>query len=172
MKILVVSDSHGKNSYIDQAVARESPFDIMAFCGDSERRLDEYEFNSYYAGEGERYGFYAVRGNCDFFVDYPEEVCFAAEGHKIFMIHGHQGHIRAKRSEEGLVKAALERDADIVLYGHTHIAKISRYEDGRILVVNPGSLTYPRGNAGVGTYATVEIGADGKVEAEIHKIMG
>ena len=155
MKILAVSDSHGKNSNIDEAVKREMPFDIMAFCGDAEKSLDEYEFNSYYAPEGERYGFYAVCGNCDWRSSYPAEAEFTVCGHKIYLTHGHLSHIRAKLSDEGLLLEAAKRGADIVLFGHTHQAKIEYYDDRGILLVNPGSLTYPRNGSGIGTYAVI-----------------
>ncbi|MCR5785715.1 MAG: metallophosphoesterase [Eubacterium sp.] len=168
MKILVVSDSHGRNSNIDEAIRREKPFDILAFCGDAERSLDEYEFNGYYAPEGERYGFYAVCGNCDWRSEYPGEVFFEAAGHKIYMTHGHLSHIRAKLSFDGLINEGKKRGADVVLFGHTHDARIENA--GGILLINPGSLTYPRDGSGIGTYAVLKLEEGKAPKAEIFKL--
>ncbi len=44
--------------------------------------------------------------------------------------------------DEDAVEAARENGADILVYGHTHVPEIR--QDGGILVLNPGSLTFPR----------------------------
>ena len=38
MKILVVSDSHGRDENLEQAVMQETPFDMLIHCGDVEGR--------------------------------------------------------------------------------------------------------------------------------------
>ena len=43
MKILVVSDTHGRDSGLEKAVAQESPFDMLIHCGDVEGREDYIE---------------------------------------------------------------------------------------------------------------------------------
>jgi uncharacterized protein len=55
---------------------------------------------------------------------------------------------------------------DVIVQGHSHVENVTRY--GATLVVNPGSATLPRNLVGVpGTVAILEIGADGRVDAEI-----
>ena len=38
MKILVVSDTHGRDENFEQAVMQEAPFDMLIHCGDVEGR--------------------------------------------------------------------------------------------------------------------------------------
>ena len=40
MKILVVSDTHGRDSGLERAVELERPFDMLIHCGDVEGRED------------------------------------------------------------------------------------------------------------------------------------
>lgn len=81
-----------------------------------------------------------VKGNCDFSTNTPydrlEEVC----GKKIFLTHGHRYGV--KENLFRLRYKALEAQADIVLYGHTHIGQID-FEEG-IWYINPGSVSQPR----------------------------
>ena len=76
-----------------------------------------------------------------------EEIC----GKKFFLTHGHRYSVK-----DGILKLkykALETGADIVLYGHTHIAKID-YEEG-IWYINPGSAAEPRD--GSPSFAIIDI---------------
>ena len=38
MKVLVVSDTHGRDESLEMAVALEQPFDYLIHCGDVEGR--------------------------------------------------------------------------------------------------------------------------------------
>ena len=38
MKILIVSDTHGRDENLEKAVYREEPFDYLIHCGDVEGR--------------------------------------------------------------------------------------------------------------------------------------
>ena len=53
---------------------------------------------------------------------------------------------------------------DVVIFGHTHIAKIEHYKD--ILLVNPGSATLPGYMPKLGTVALLTIHS-GEVEARV-----
>jgi hypothetical protein len=53
--------------------------------------------------------------------------------------------------------------ADILLFGHTHIAEIVKNGSGYIL--NPGSISDPRGNSSE-SYAIIEIN-NSKVELKL-----
>ena len=57
-----------------------------------------------------------------------------------------------------------EDPPDVVVFGHTHFAKIERYKDA--LLVNPGSPTVPNYVPKLGTVALLTINS-GKVEARI-----
>ena len=77
------------------------------------------------------------------------------EGVRIFYTHGHNYNV--KYGTQRLSETAKANCYDIVLYGHTHIAKIL-YEDG-IYIVNPGSCSSPR--AGKASYAVIDITKQG-----------
>ena len=38
MKVLIVSDTHGKDENLEAAVYKEAPFDLLIHCGDVEGR--------------------------------------------------------------------------------------------------------------------------------------
>ena len=66
---------------------------------------------------------------------------------------------------DGLLNAAHFSGAGLVLYGHTHIARVDYY--GGMTVVNPGS-------SGLGTkptFALIEVTDEGRVAARIMNIM-
>ncbi|MBQ6539855.1 MAG: metallophosphoesterase [Oscillospiraceae bacterium] len=131
MKILVVSDTHGRASYLMEAVDTEKP-DAVIHLGDGYKDL---------RGLGLMYpdiGVYSVGGNCDFSVELPKYLVFVTHGVKIFMTHGHT--YRVKSSLWELIRAAKSQKADVVLYGHTHTADMEEREG--MTVINPGSLGY------------------------------
>jgi putative phosphoesterase len=101
----------------------------------------------------------AVHGNCDVTAirnSYPTRRDLVVEGKVIRCIHGDVGGRTADAA------AAAERDADVVLYGHSHMPKI-RKEDG-VLLFNPGSPTQKR-FARYPSYGILEIGEE--IEARI-----
>ena len=57
-------------------------------------------------------------------------------------------------SLHGMEKAKA-KDCQIVMYGHTHTPVVE--EENGILVINPGSLTYPRQRGRRPSYAVMEI---------------
>ena len=82
---------------------------------------------------------YAVAGNNDW-GQKPEDYSkiIELEGSRIWLTHGHK-YLR------DLLGEAKAREADVVVYGHTHVPDIS-WHDG-ILLINPGSPSYPRQNS-------------------------
>ena len=114
MRFLIFSDSHGHPEYINEALARASRYDGVFFLGDGLRDL------AYCDVSDDRLFF--VKGNCDIFYmpgeDYPESRLLVFDNKKIFITHGHRYGV--KYSLDSLIYAAAERDADIVLFGHTH----------------------------------------------------
>ena len=96
---------------------------------------------------------YIVAGNNDFFADLPgeEEICIGER--KILMTHGHGYYV--SRNTNRLKKAAIERGVHIAMYGHTHIPEIDMNDD--VIVLNPGSLSYPRQAGHRGSYIIIHI---------------
>ncbi len=84
-----------------------------------------------------------VRGNCDTEVDqmvlpFPilsDYTCLFADGIRMFATHGHH------QNPENLPPLAA---GNAFLYGHTHILKAEKNENG-VLLLNPGSVSLPKG---------------------------
>ena len=76
-------------------------------------------------------------------------------GHRIFFTHGHLYGVKTAGTALLEKKAAAE-NCDIVLYGHTHLAKVE-YRQGRYFL-NPGSLRQPM----EGHPSYIELNLDGK----------
>ena len=82
MKILIVSDTHGRDEKLEAAVAVEQPFDYLIHCGDVEGR-------EFFIEALAECPCTIVAGNNDFFSDLPREDEIVLEGHKIMVTHGH-----------------------------------------------------------------------------------
>lgn len=59
------------------------------------------------------------------------------------------------------------KDADMIVYGHTHVARVT--EDGGRIIVNPGALTEKANVYGPGSpkFALIEIDSVGSIRVEI-----
>ena len=133
MRCLVVSDTHGRQGNLEKVIQKVGHIDMLIHCGDVEgfeehiRGLVDCEVHM-------------VRGNCDTFSDLPREDVFSVGKYTIFLTHGH--HYKVNYGTEDLKNAAMERWADIAIYGHTHIPMVDQSE--LVMAINPGSLTQPR----------------------------
>ena len=145
--LLVISDSHGRGDLVREAAALHRGAEALLFLGDGVRDLE-------YVTPVPTRALCAVRGNCDWHiprdaaVEFPTERCLVFGEYRIFMMHGHTHGV--KHGTDAAIRAAAERGADVLLYGHTHIPE-ERYipagetVDGYTLtrpmyVFNPGSL--------------------------------
>lgn len=150
MKILVVSDSHGRSDNLRRAVELNCDSDAIIHLGDGYNDLK-------YAGTAD-IPIYRVRGNGEEFLsringnDVPRELFIELDGVKILMMHGHTHSV--KSGLDRAVEYALEKKADILLFGHTH-TPLERYlpEGTRVgeqictkgfYIFNPGSIGEPR----------------------------
>lgn len=145
MRIVVFSDCHGDVFRALEVVRRNEKEKLFVFLGDGADVLDTLR------QQFPQKEFIGVRGNCDFFCNLPDEYMIDVEGVKILCTHGHLYGV--KFSEERLITAARGRNAQIVLYGHTHRA-VSRYIDG-LYIVCPGSISRPADFER--SYATIDI---------------
>jgi len=151
MKIVVISDSHGKRDRVEEVLDMHKNADVFLFLGDGLRDI--------YGNEHSHRGglFAAVEGNCDGFdffggEKYPRERMIVLEEYNILMMHGHTRGV--KHGIEAAAEYAASVGADILLYGHTH-QPVERYiPEGRqigdtvlekpLRIFNPGSLGEPR----------------------------
>lgn len=143
MRILVISDSHGSLRNIEKAIEAQPDAKNIIFLGDGEKDIEEasYIYNDR--------NFYVVKGNCDFFSNEKASDVVTINGTRIYFTHGNY-----MRDVENLVQSAKQGNAQIALYGHTHIA-YTNYFDG-VYVMNPGSITAPRDQSR-GSYGIIDI---------------
>jgi len=135
------------------AVDIESP-DFILHLGDNDRNCSAVE--SMYPHIPLR----KVRGNCDRSSAELEIDEFVLEGKRFFMTHGHLFGVKTGKSR--IIESAINRNADILLFGHTHVPHHSI--NNNLIVVNPGNI-----GEGGNTYAVLEI-KNGDVTCELKKL--
>ncbi len=151
MKLLILSDSHRELEYMRDAVRRERP-DAVIHLGDLVPDADRL------AEEFLGLPVLSVRGNCDF--SQParaEELLRTFEGVKIFGVHGHRYHVKQTLLHAEL--AARQREADVLLFGHTHCPYCECYNG--LWMLNPGACS---GRAP--SYGVVQI-ENGKINCRV-----
>lgn len=155
MKILVVSDTHNKHENLDMVIEELRP-DRIFHLGDGEGCEDYVEAVAECPVE-------IVRGNCDFASNLPAEVVMRVGAHVVMLTHGH--YYQVNYGTQVLVEAARDKGADVVFYGHTHVPEITW--QGEVLVINPGSISYPRQEGREPSYAVVDVDKNGEFSCEI-----
>ncbi len=156
MKVLVVSDTHGRDTNLERAVSIEAPFDMLIHCGDVEGR----EFFVQALADCECH---IVTGNNDFFSDLPREEEFCLSGKKVLVTHGH--YYGVSMDIQGVVEEARARGCSVVFFGHSHRPVIEA-RDG-VLAINPGSLSYPRQQGRKPSYVVLSTDLSGNMNPEI-----
>lgn len=160
LRILIMSDSHGRNENVELAIAqvREEigEFQMLIHLGDVG---DARELESL-AGVP----CYIVRGNTDYDAKLLNANVIEAGGHRIFATHGHLYQVDMRL--DLLRFAALENDCDIAMYGHTHVPYLE--EDNSlgtddVTILNPGSISKPRQADHRYTYMVMEIDDEDEV---------
>ena len=152
MKILVMSDSHGNKENMFNAVDLEVP-DLILHLGDNDRDCDDIEL--LYPEIPLR----SVRGNCDRSSAGPDRDEFTLEGKRFFMTHGHLYSVKSGKAR--IVDAAVNRNIDVLLFGHTHLPHHSIINS--LTLINPGSI-----GLGGKSYAILDI-IDGEVFCELKR---
>lgn len=157
MKYLVISDTHSKVDctikYIKNNILKKNDIEAIFFLGD-------------YVEDGELIGkklnlkTYIVAGNGDYGSGYNEDLLLEINDKKILLTHGHR--YRLGYNLDTLCYKGEEVGADIILYGHTHIPIYTIEND--IIILNPGSPSYPRTNNNKKTFAILDIDKEVKVE--------
>lgn len=145
MKILIVSDTHGRDTNLEFVVEKEAPFDMLIHCGDVEGR-------EFFIEALAECPCCIVAGNNDFFSDLPREEEITLGGRKALVTHGH--YYGVSMDLYGITEEAASRGCEIVLFGHTHRPTAERCNG--VLAVNPGSLAYPRQQGRRPSYAVME----------------
>lgn len=147
MKILVMSDTHGKTELAEKIIAKMDKIELLIHLG------DHYE-DAMSLGRCMNIKVAAVKGNCDR-GEVEEEMVLELEKHKLLLTHGHQYGVKSNLTR--IYYKALELGCDIVLFGHIHMPVNIKHDD--VLIMNPGSLSLPRGGSRP-SYGIIEIEGD------------
>ena len=136
MNILVVSDTHGNQRTMREAIFRQGSFDCLIHLGDG------VQDGIAVAGEL-GIPFYGVCGNEDFNVAAPETLRLVLGSWTFFLMHGHQLDINAYQSGQvweshlaAMADCARKKEAQVFLFGHTHRPLLK--EVNGTVIVNPG----------------------------------
>ena len=131
-KVLVVSDSHGEVGNMLLAAELVRP-QLLIHLGDGwrdvqrlRRLLPELPCEQ-------------VPGNCDYRVHEPAERILELEGKRVYLCHGHTQGVKTDLAM--VLRTAMERGAEVLLFGHTH----KPFVDIRsgVVMLNPGSISAP-----------------------------
>ncbi len=164
MNFLVFSDSHGKTAAMASLIRQHiASIDAVIHLGDG--AADVLYLRSIFPS----LNIYAVLGNCDPFsyteYEIPPYHMLNIGDKMIFCCHGNR--LGVSEGISGLIAEAVHRDADIVLFGHTH-AVFEKYfpvgdnsvsSDKPRWVFNPGSISKPRD--GVCSFALLHVSEKG-----------
>ncbi|MGI6169541.1 MAG: metallophosphoesterase family protein [Christensenellales bacterium] len=127
MRVLILSDSHGRKDNVLRALDQAGRIDAVVHAGDGGKDLPDLELPCY-----------AVRGNCDWALELPLELEFTLDGTGFFLCHGHEFGV--KRGLLRLFYRAQQAKAQYAIFGHTHKSAVLQ-RDG-VTFINPGSIGF------------------------------
>ena len=156
MKAIVFSDSHDRVSLMEDLTKKYlSRIDCIIHLGDcTEDTAALRELGK---------PLFQVRGNNDYDSLYPLERTVSLAGKRIYMTHGHRQKVYW--NTDVLYYTAAQEQADVALFGHTHVPYLEN--EGGIIIMNPGSISLPRGGNGLTFgFLTVE---GGKITASVRE---
>lgn len=150
-KILVVSDTHGDESWM--SLIKDNNFDYIIHAGDHllGKRIKDIT-NNY------------VDGNNDWGTKNID--VFEIENQKFVLIHGDEQHLSGSNPEhisKKLHNIIEKYNPNIIVYGHTHIPFIYKYNN--TVILNPGSMSYSR-HDGNKYYLVLELNSKGILNVE------
>ncbi|MEY8392279.1 YfcE family phosphodiesterase [Lachnospiraceae bacterium] len=157
MRILIVSDTHKKHKALEEVIKTAGHIDMMIHLGDSEG------CEEYIAGMVDC-PLEIVGGNNDFFSDLEREKELNIGKYRVLITHGHYYYV--SMGVEDIRKEAAGRGMDIVMFGHTHRPLLDASKG--VVVLNPGSVSYPRQEGHKPSYALMEIDENGEAHFSIH----
>lgn len=157
-KILVVSDTHGEYRNVVNLIQNMAGLDYMIHLGDHAEDAD-------YISDITGIKVLSVRGNNDHYSlgVVPERLIFNEGKFRILAVHGHRQAVGFNLTR--LSELAMDEDADIVLYGHTHF--YSEENHAGIKFLNPGSPSIPRDYDRTKTVAILNLGQYIEIEKVI-----
>lgn len=145
MKIIVFSDTHGRIEKCVKALEKAKDAELIVHLGDISRDVNDLRILA------PQIPIEDVPGNNDFSSTVKYTRIIEAEGKKLLLTHGH--NYRVSQSFELLAEEVIRNEADIGLFGHTHVP-FDGYELG-VHLFNPGSISLPA--KGTSTYGIITI---------------
>ncbi|PHK50630.1 YfcE family phosphodiesterase [Staphylococcus edaphicus] len=146
-KWIIVSDNHTEQGILFDIINHHEHIDVAIHLGDSEFAYDDSELSH----------FHRVKGNTDFYPEFPNEETVEVKGIKAFYTHGHLYQVNRNRML--LAEHAQSIGCQFAFYGHTHVAKHEHIGD--VHVINPGSISQSRSDIEE-TYAELLVDEDKK----------
>lgn len=131
MRMAIVSDTHGRYGLAVKALDAKGHFQYIVHLGDTVADAEMIE-----VATASR--LIKISGNCDP-SGHPATRLIFISGKRLLATHG--DIFAVKSGLEDLYEQARDNEADIVLYGHTHIPFINDLNG--ILFINPGTFTSP-----------------------------
>ena len=156
MKILIVSDTHGRHGNLELVLQKEAPIDMLIHLGDVERGED-------YIEAVVDCPMHLLAGNNDLFSHLPTEKEICIGKYKVLLTHGHGYYV--SMDTRTLRRVAQAREIDIVMFGHTHKPYLD--VDGDMKVLNPGSISYPRQEGRKASYVVMEMDVGGQLKFQL-----
>ena len=143
MKILVLSDSHGKYQYVFDIIYENADSDVIIHLGDGVSEVDEAAREVADMRHLKTLQIIKVRGNCDIFTSDPVTSFDNIGGHKFYSTHGYSvngtaASVKARLGVDALCEDARQNGFDVALFGHTH--KAFYEERSGIHLFNPGAV--------------------------------
>lgn len=148
IRLLVLSDAHRDYLSLAAAIRLHPEADMVFFLGDGEDDFNSQTVSKLLTNKKVT----AVCGNCDMYSLLPKEELIPLGGKRIFALHGHTRCV--KYGLEELAEAAKAKQADLVLYGHTHVPQHDCIDGVDYLC--PGSIR-------AGDYGLVDITDSGQI---------
>ena len=159
MRILIVSDTHGMHRNLTKVLERVGNIDMLLHMGD-------VEGGEYFIEQNAGCEVHMVEGNNDWFSELPAEEELQIGKYKVLMTHGHRYYV--SMDTKRLKAEARARDIQIVMYGHTHRPDLEIEDD--LVVLNPGSLSYPRQPGRRGSYIVMELDNSGDASFSVNYV--
>ena len=151
MKVLIVSDTHGKDENLIRVLKKVGEIDLLIHLGDLQGSEDYIEAVA-------PCQVVMVSGNNDFFCSLPREREITLGKYKVLITHGHYYYVSL--GVEELRRQAVARGYQVAMFGHTHKPYLET-KDG-VTILNPGSLSYPRQEGRRPSYMIMDIDEAGE----------
>jgi hypothetical protein len=147
IRVAVFSDTHGIKEVMRDTLSDFGPFDMMLHLGDGAR--DGIAVSKEFGIQ-----LHGVCGNEDYGVNLKEQLLLEVNKWSCLLFHGYHMELNPFQSQEiwknhfrNMHRAAVNSNASVLLFGHTHKPLLKRIDN--VLLCNPGSpsLQYVRSTA-------------------------